>query len=139
MASSISLPCYADPAVASEPESAVVDPGDRGALVVRDKVAQRVAMHAALATPGVLPHSAGLDKLTGRDLPRVRVDVSATRVRAHLSIAVAWPESLSTVGAAVQHNVSQALTDSAGFVVDGVDVAIEAIVTAPAEPTRTVS
>jgi uncharacterized alkaline shock family protein YloU len=106
------------------------DPGDRGSLVVRDKVAQRVAMHAALATPGVEPHAGGLDKLTGRELPRVRVVVSATRVRAHLSIAVAWPESLTEVGKTVQRNVIQALTESAGFDVDGVDVAIEAIVTA---------
>ncbi len=129
----------ADEVVADEATAEPVDPGDRGSLVVRDKVAQRVAVHAALATPGVEPHSAGLDKLTGRDLPRVRVVVSATRVRAHLSIAVAWPESLSEVGAAVQRNVAQALTDSAGLQVDGVDVAIEAIVTARADQSRTLS
>ncbi|MDX1890722.1 Asp23/Gls24 family envelope stress response protein [Mycolicibacterium sp. 050158] len=105
-----------------------VDPGERGSLVVRDKVAQRVAVHAALATPGVRARAAGLDKLTGRDLPRARVDVSATRVRAHLSIAVVWPASLAAVGIAVQRNVTRALTDSAGFQVDGVDVSIEAVV-----------
>jgi uncharacterized alkaline shock family protein YloU len=106
--------------------------------VVRDKVAQRISVKAALDTPGVQPHAAGLDKLTGRELPRARVDISATRIRAHLTIAVAWPQSLPQVGAAVQRNVTDALTNSAGFHVDGVDVAIEAIVTAAEDHTRTV-
>ena len=38
----------------------------------------------------------------------------------------------------MQRNVTDALTDSAGFHVDGVDVAIEAIVTAEEDHTRTV-
>ena len=114
------------------------DPGERGTLVVREKVAQRVSVKAALDTPGVESHAAGLDKLTGRDLPRARVNISATRVRAHLAIAVAWPASLPKVGAAVQRNVARALTDSAGLDVDGVDVAIEAIVTPADDHTRTV-
>ncbi|WP_347133350.1 Asp23/Gls24 family envelope stress response protein [Mycobacterium sp. DL] len=114
------------------------DPGERGALTVRDKVAQRIAMQAAVDTPGVQRHAAGLDKLTGRELPRVRVDISATRVRAHLTIAVTWPQSLTDVGNAVQRNVSQALTDSSGFQVDGVDVAIETLVAAADEHSRTV-
>ena len=74
--------------------------------MVRDKVAQRIAVKAALDTPGVQPHAAGLDNLTGRDLPRARVDISATRIRAYLTIAVAWPQSLSSGrsrGAAQRH------------------------------------
>lgn len=122
--------------MASEPST---DPGERGSLVVRDKVAQRVAMHAALATPGVQPHAAGLDKLTGRELPRARVVVSATRVRAHLTIAVTWPQSLAAVAKNVQDNVTRALTDSAGFEVDGVDVAIEAVVVDSEDHSRRVS
>jgi uncharacterized alkaline shock family protein YloU len=95
--------------VASQPPvdgAEPVDPGERGSLAVRDKVAQRVAVHAALATPGVRARAAGLD----------------------LSIAVVWPASLAAVGIAVQRNVTRALTDSAGFQVDGVDVSIEAVV-----------
>lgn len=124
----------------SDPVSATAtaDPGERGALVVRDKVAQRVAVKAALDTPGVQSYAAGLDKLTGRDLPRARVDISATRVHAHLTIAVAWPHSLPKVGAAVQRNVTEALTGSGGFHVDGVDVAIEAIITDLHDQSRTV-
>ena len=123
---------------AGENLDAATDPGERGSLAVRDKVAQRIAVHAALATPGVQPHAAGLDKLTRRELPRARVDISASHVRAHLTIAVAWPQPLAEVGAAVQRNVTQALTDAAGFHVDGVDVAIEAVVTAAEDHPRTV-
>lgn len=114
------------------------DPAERGKLVVRDKVAQRVSVKAALDTPGVHPYAGGLDKLTRRVLPRAQVYISATRVRAHLDIAVAWPHSLPQVGAAVQRNVSDALTSCAGLRVDGVDVAIEAVVTMTEDHTRTV-
>jgi uncharacterized alkaline shock family protein YloU len=119
-------------------DGATLDPGERGSLEVRDKVAQRIAVRAALDTPGVQAHAAGLDKLTRRELPRASVDIAATRVHAHLVIAVAWPHSLSQVGVAVQHNVTQALTNSAGFHVDAVDVAIEAIVTPNDDHVRTV-
>ena len=120
-------------------EDLPADPGDRGELVVRDKVAQRVAEKAARDTDGVQSHAAGLDKLTGRELPRAKVYISATRVRAHLDIAVTWPHPLSAVGAAVQRNVTAALTNAVGLRVDGVDVTIQAIPPAPARTTtRTV-
>jgi uncharacterized alkaline shock family protein YloU len=106
------------------------DPGQRGKLVVHDKVAQRISVKAALDTPGVHRHAAGLDKLTGRVLPRARVMVSATHVRAQLDIAVTWPHSLQQVGAAVQRNVAEALSECVGLTVDGVDVAIDAVVAA---------
>ncbi|BDX35185.1 hypothetical protein TUM20985_57320 [Mycobacterium antarcticum] len=113
------------------------DGGDRGGLVIRDKVAQRVAEKAARDTAGVQSHAAGLDKLTGRELPRAKVYLSVTRVRAHLDIAVAWPHPLPEVGAAVQRNVTDALTNAIGLVVDGVDVAIEAVVGPTPDATRT--
>lgn len=104
------------------------DPGDRGSLTVHDKVVERLAARAALDTPGVLPHSGGLDKLTGRDLPRVRVQVAGDRVRAGLDVAVAWPLSLPAVTAAVQRNVAQALTTLAALHVDGVDVSVLSVI-----------
>ena len=123
----------------AEASDGPTDPGERGGLVVRDKVAQRLALRAALDTPGVRSsHAAGLGKLTGRELPRVRVDVSGTRVRAQVSIAVDWPQPLADVGAAVRRNVATVLNESAGFYVDGVDVAIESIVTPVEDHTRTV-
>ncbi|MEU0494575.1 Asp23/Gls24 family envelope stress response protein [Mycobacterium sp. NPDC006124] len=103
------------------------DPGGRGDLVVRDKVAQRLAVHAARLTEGVHPHSAGLDKITGRELPRASVAVAGDRARVQVNIAVAWPESAVVVGAAVQRNVVAALKDYAALTVDRVDVAVDAV------------
>jgi uncharacterized alkaline shock family protein YloU len=113
------------------------DPGDRGHLVVRDKVAQRIAAHSARLTVGVHAHSAGLDKLTGRELPRATVQVAGDRARAQINIAVSWPQSAVTVAAAVQRSVTDALSTYAALSVDAVDVSIDAVV--PVETfTRTV-
>ncbi|MCV7422745.1 Asp23/Gls24 family envelope stress response protein [Mycobacterium yunnanensis] len=113
------------------------DPGGRGRLVVRDKVAQRLAVHAARLTEGVHPHAAGLDKITGRELPRATVAVAGDRARVQVNIAVAWPQPVVDVGAAVQRNVVAALKDYAALTVDGVDVAVDAVLPLT-EPSRTV-
>ncbi|MDV6271535.1 Asp23/Gls24 family envelope stress response protein [Rhodococcus globerulus] len=112
----------------ANPPPADVDPGQRGRLIIRGKVAQRLAVRAALDTPGVQVHAAGLDKITGREYPKVRVFVSANRVRAHLDIAVAWSQSLPEVARNVQRNVADALTTYAGLQVHGVDVVIAHVV-----------
>jgi len=115
----------------------VEDPGVRGELTVRDKVAQRLAVHAARLTDGVHQHSAGLTKITGRELPRATVAIAGDRARVQVNIAVAWPEPVVVVGAAVQRNVVNALRDYAALTVDRVDVAVDAVLPAIA-PTRTV-
>ncbi|NLE80490.1 MAG: Asp23/Gls24 family envelope stress response protein [Rhodococcus sp.] len=109
--------------------------GDRGNLVIRNKVAQRLATKAALDTPGVEKHAAGLSKFTGRDFPRTRVYIAGDRVRAHIDIAVEWPNSLPRVGDAVRRNVAAALSDYAGLQVDGVDVSIPRVVSPSEEDT----
>ncbi|KAA0092772.1 Asp23/Gls24 family envelope stress response protein [Mycolicibacterium sp. P1-18] len=114
-----------------------VDPGDRGGLTVRDKVAQRLAVHAARLTDGVHQHSAGLTKITGRELPRATVAIAGDRARVQVNIAVAWPEPAVVVGAAVQRNVVEALRDYAALTVDRVDVAVDAVLPVTA-PSRTV-
>jgi uncharacterized alkaline shock family protein YloU len=113
------------------------DPGGRGGLTVRDKAAQRLAVHAARLTEGVHQHSAGLDKITGRELPRATVAIAGDRARVQVNIAVAWPEPAVVVGAAVQRNVVDALRDYAALTVDRVDVAVDAVLPATA-PSRTV-
>jgi uncharacterized alkaline shock family protein YloU len=112
------------------------DPGGRGELVVRDKVAQRLAIHATRLTSGVQAHSGGLDKLTGRELPRANVWIAGDRARVEVTIAVAWPQPIVGVGDAVQRNVIEALHTYAGLTVDRVDVAVDAVVSAT-ETTRT--
>ena len=115
------------------------EPGSRGSLTVRDKAAERVAHYAALHVPGVLVHSGGLDRITGRDLPRVTLTIAGGHVRAHLAIAVAWPQSLPQVTGAVRDQVSEQLSTLVGLVVDGVDVTVPTVLLPDTDSTgRTV-
>lgn len=108
------------------------DPAERGSLTIKDKVVERLAAKAALDTDGVLPRSAGLDKLTGRDLPRVRVQISGDRVRAGVDVAARWPVPLPALTASVRRNVARALSTMGGLHVDGVDVTVPAVIVDPA-------
>ena len=103
---------------------------DRGALVVREKAAQRIAQRATTGTDGVLvsASSGPFGRLAARELPRVRVAVSSGRARVRVDIAVGWGRSVEEVGTAVRRNVSEALTELGGLAVHGVDVAVARIV-----------
>ena len=112
------------------PTSDVADePGRRGSLVVKDRVVASIAAHAALEVPGVARHASGLDRVTGRDLPRVQVHVRGDRVRAEVDIAVQWPRPLAEVAAAVRSHVMDRLDALSGLRVDAVDVRVPTITT----------
>ena len=121
----------ADPVVTepdvTEPDG---DPGARGTLTVKQRVVERLATRAAVETDGVQHFRRGIDKLTGREFPKADVVVSGDHVRASVEIAVAWGRSLATTAAAVQTNVTNALTTMSGLIVDGVDVHVAGIVPA---------
>lgn len=114
------------------------DGGQRGALIIGDKVAQRLAVHAAVRTPGVVRHAAGLTKIPGRDLPHARLTIASNRAAAHLSVAVTLPHPLAEVARAVQRNVADALHSMAGLHVDRVDVEVTHVTVADTTPTRRV-
>jgi uncharacterized alkaline shock family protein YloU len=116
-------------AVAEQPDDAgrATDPAHRGGLTIRDKVVDRVASYAAATTPGVVRHASGLDRVTGRDLPRTDVTVAGGHVRAQVHVAVAWPQSLPTVTAAVRSRVTEQLRSLVGLVVDAVDVSVPVV------------
>ena len=105
--------------------STPLEAGQRGALHVREKVVDRIA---ATTTSGVVPHSSGLNRVTGRDLPRVETTVAGGHVRARVHVAVAWPPLLPDTAAAVRTNVTEQLRTLAGLTVDAVDVAVTAVV-----------
>lgn len=118
--------------VATEPDG---DPGARGTLTVKQRVVERLAARAAMETDGVQQFRRGIDKLTGREFPKTDVVVSGDHVRASVEIAVEWGRSLATTAAAVQTNVTEALSTMSGLTVDGVDVRVAVIVPA-AESNR---
>lgn len=107
------------------PEEVEPDAGGRGSLTVREKVAHRLAVRAALETPDVVPSTPGLTKIAGRSLPQAQLTVAGNRVSAHLKVAVAWPAPAVEVASAVQRNVAHVLSTMAGLHVDRVDVTVE--------------
>ncbi|MHA7664061.1 Asp23/Gls24 family envelope stress response protein [Mycolicibacterium sp. HS_4_1] len=113
------------------------DAATRGTLTVREKVAQRLAVRAALDTPDVLPFPESRTKIAGRSLPQAQLTVTADRVTAHLKVTVAWPAPAVDVARAVQRNVAQTLSDMAGLHVDRVDVTVEQLSTVTTDMKRT--
>ena len=99
-------------------------------MVIKDKVIDRIAIAAATTIPGVQRRSSGLDRVTGRGLPRTDVTVAGGHIRARVDIAVTWPQPLTTVAAAVRDTVTERLTTLLGFTVDAVDVAITTVMAA---------
>lgn len=126
------------PDATAEPDAG--DPDDdgagRGTLTVREKVAQRLAVRAALDTPDVLPFTPGLSKIAGRSLPQAQLTVTGNRVTAHLRVTVAWPAPAVEVASAVQRNVAQTLSTMAGLQVDRVDVTVEQLSTTTTDVKR---
>jgi len=104
------------------------DPAQRGELIVKNRVVERLATYAALSVAGVARHAAGLDRVTGRDLPRVAVSVAGGHVRAAVEIAVVWPHPLGETAASVRSRVTEQLVVLGGLTVDAVDVAVPAVV-----------
>lgn len=113
------------------------DGATRGTLTVREKVAQRLAVRAALDTPDVLPFPESRTKIPGRSLPQAQLTVIGDRVTAHLKVTVAWPAPAVDVARAVQRNVAQTLSDMAGLHVDRVDVTVEQLSTVTTDMKRT--
>lgn len=125
----------------AEPVAAESDSEDdgatRGTLTVREKVAQRLAVRAALDTPDVLPFPEGRTKIAGRTLPQAQLTVTGDRVTAHLKVTVAWPAPAVDVARAVQRNVAETLSAMGGLQVDRVDVTVEQFSTVTKDTKRT--
>lgn len=121
------------------PSGPLDDGGQRGWLRIGDNVAERLAVHAAINTPGVRRRAGGLDKITGRDLPSARLIIASNRAAARVKVAVDWPHPVVEVARAVQRNVNDALVTLAGLGVDRVDVEVTHVVAdGPSEPIRRV-
>ena len=112
------------------------DAGTRGTLTVREKVAHRLAIRAALDTPDVLPFPEGRAKIPGRSLPQAQLTVTGDRVTAHLKVTVAWPAPAVAVAHAVQRNVAQTLSSMGGLQVDRVDVTVAQLSTVAKDTKR---
>ncbi|KAA0018946.1 Asp23/Gls24 family envelope stress response protein [Antrihabitans cavernicola] len=104
------------------------DPGLRGTLTIKNKVATRIAEHAALDVPEVIKHSSRLGALTGRELPRAVVDMTPVHPNVHVDIAVAWPSPVAAVCRQVRTRVADELDRLTGRKPSRVDVSVTEVV-----------
>lgn len=130
----------ADTGAAAEAPALADDAGERGSLTVRDRAVERLVIAAALDCDGVDRRSTGVDRITGRELPRADVVVSGDHVRAAVAVAVEWRRPLAETSSAVAQRVTHALATMSGLVVDGVDVHVATVLPPGAgTPKRRVS
>lgn len=117
------------------------DPGGRGSLVIKDRVATRIAAAAARRVPGVAPSgtgTSGVGAALGRSYPRVEAEIVSGRIRARVEIACWWPTPSAALAVGVRSAVAEQLHELTGLQVDAVDVTIAKIVRVGAEPARRV-
>jgi uncharacterized alkaline shock family protein YloU len=112
----------------------VAEPGERGTLVIRERVVERIAERAALGVDGVVRRPSTLGRVTGRDLPRAEATVAGDRTRVRVEIAVAWPAPLAATAATVRDRVHDLVASCTGCTVDAVDVRASSLAPTP-DPT----
>ena len=98
------------------------DPGQRGRLVITDKVVERVATVAAGGVAGVVKAGSGLDQVLGHRYPKANATVAGDRARIQVQVAIAWPHPLGQVCGRVRDQVRDRVAELIGVRVDAVDV-----------------
>jgi uncharacterized alkaline shock family protein YloU len=112
------------------PPAVTTAQAERGRLDVRERVHSRVAALAACEVDGVVRVHGGLDAVTGRELPRVRVREAGGRVRLDVDVAVRWPVALDATALAVRDVVTRRVAGLTGATVDAVDVTVARVLLA---------
>lgn len=109
-----------------------------GTTAIDDRVFRVCAVRGALSVPGVIDHASGLNRLTGRRLPRadLRWDTRRESVVIDLQIAVAWPSPLVDVARRVRKTAARWVSDTTGMPVSAVNVDIAAVVPVPGPVAR---
>jgi uncharacterized alkaline shock family protein YloU len=104
------------------------DLGARGHLIIKERAAARIVTAAALGVPGVIRHSSGIGRFTGRDLPRAAAMITPRSVSVDVSIAVAWPSPVALIAREVKWAVARNLEHLTGVPVEQVNIVVSALV-----------
>lgn len=111
-------------------------PGDRGRLVIADKVVERIASRAAGDVEAVTENRSGWSKVVGRSLPTPTAKVAGGRVRVGVDVAAAWPAPLGDLAIRVRDHVSERVETLTGMPVVAVDVTVADVVHVDAQTRR---
>ncbi|GAC66462.1 Asp23/Gls24 family envelope stress response protein [Gordonia soli] len=116
---------------------------DRGAVVIANRVGEKIAARVALDVDGVVAHQAGLGSVlggavpgravVGTDYPQARVDMSQTAPTVGLTVALDWPCAVTDVCREVRRRVADELTRLTGIRPGRVDVVVAQLIS---ETTR---
>lgn len=107
--------------------------GSRGRLIIKERAASRIAVTTALGVPGVTRHISGLGRITGRELPRATVTLTAHAISVDLGVAVTWPNPIAHIAQETKAAVASVLHSLTGLPVTRVDITVAAIVTQDVE------
>jgi uncharacterized alkaline shock family protein YloU len=126
------------------PHTTGADAGTRGRTDVADRVAERIATHAAAEVRGSTRTGNGsgaaatgtadqarkavsgaVDSVLGRSLPSVDCTRAGDRVRVHVHVAAVWPTPAADLAASVRDHVRSQLQRLGGYTVDACDVTVD--------------
>lgn len=117
------------------------------------KSLEPIVRRAALSVPGVIRHTSGINRLTGREFPLCDIQedhhgpgaeaVEDTQaepdaVRGYtidMQIAVRWPSPVNAVAQMVRYTVAQWIIDYTGRGVNAINVEVAAVVPAEVDPS----
>ena len=88
--------------------------------------------------PGVVATGSGLDRVVGRQYPKVTADVAGSRAKLGVEIAVVWPLPLAQVCGQVRDTLRNRVGELTGLGIDAVDVTAAKVVQPVAQVRRRV-
>ncbi|MFT4127339.1 MAG: DUF6286 domain-containing protein [Gordonia sp. (in: high G+C Gram-positive bacteria)] len=118
--------------------TSVVDADAPGALILADRVGEKIAARAALAVDGVVESQGTLgalrsgasagQALTGKRLPQAHTDMSTMTPSVAVDIAVAWPCPVTQICADVRTRITADFEELLGITPRRVDVTVAQII-----------
>lgn len=129
------LPARAAPPDLDRLDTAKADadePGQRGSLIIANKVVERMAVIAAREMDEVTATGTRWSSLPlmSSGMPTATAKVAGGRARIRVDVAAQWPLSATEVAQRVRDHVRDQVSTLAGINVDAVDVTVADIVRA---------
>lgn len=106
--------------------SSLPEAGERGSLVIKDRVVTTIAEAAASRVPSVLRSGSHLNPLS-RSLPHADVTLTPSHARVSVDIAASYDRPLYEVAGEVREAVATAVARYTSMTVDAVNVTVTSV------------